>query len=93
MNQFAFEVYYEYQLSATSLNTPKSPDEIDNALLAFHHDLSRYLSDQDAAISTDSMKKTANSIFVMIQTTESEAQVKKDIEQCLSAFGLFGKQA
>ena len=93
MNEFAYHVYYEYQgpSAAAPLNSPKSADEIRDALLAFPNDLSHYLSDPDARVSMDSMKRTPNSVFVVVRTTDSEARVNEAVAQCLRGLGLLGK--
>lgn len=94
MNEFAYRIYYEYQgpSAAAPLNWPKSDDEIRDALSAFPEDLSHYLSDPEARVSMDTMKRTPNSIFVVIRTTDSEAQVNEAVARCLRGFGLFGER-
>ncbi len=38
----------------------------------------------------DTMKRTSNSIFVVVRTTDSEAQVNEAVAWCLRGFGLVG---
>lgn len=94
MNKFAYQVYYEQSgPTRDSLSrTPKSADEIDGALSTFPNDLRHFLADTDAKVSHDEKKRTENSIFVVIETTDAAQQVADAVERCLDLFGLFGKK-
>lgn len=94
MNRFEYQVYYEYSgpTTASPLRMPKTADEIQDALSTFPSDLGHFLCDPDAQVTTNEMKRTTNSIFVIVATKDSEQQVNDAVGRCLNSFDLFGKK-
>jgi hypothetical protein len=94
MNTFAYQAYYEYSgpTSSSPFRTPKSEDEVQEALSVFAGDLCHFLSDPDAQVTRDETKLTPNSIVVVIVTKDSENEVDDAVARCLSSLDLFGNK-
>lgn len=94
MNRFAYRVYYEYSgpTKDSPFRTAKAAVEIQDALSAFPADLRHFLADPNAQVGHEEMKRTPNSIFVVVTTSDAEQEVDDAVKRCLNTFDLFGKK-
>ena len=82
----------QVQLKILHSEPRKTADEIEDALTSFPNDLRHFLAAHDAEVSHDKMRRTVNSIFVAIATTETEQQVDDAVKRCVNSFDLFGNK-
>lgn len=89
MNRHRYKVYYEFNGPTKSdpLRTEKNKEQIAEALDRVRFELSVYLDDEGARISTS--PDSPNAIILTVETTEPDQRVTLSMKHCLNGLDLF----
>lgn len=92
MNRFRYRVFYEFNGPTKSdlFRTEKDKDQIAEALDRVSFELSVYLDDRDARITTS--PDGENAITLNVETTQADDSFTRALTNCLKGLDLFGKK-